>query len=226
MEWRRIIPNSISSTNLMLGVFSIFETVAGNFDLAAIYIILAVAVDACDGRAARMLGVAGPFGVELDSLCDVCSFGVAPAVMIYFYGLTELGFLGQFVAALFAVWGAMRLARFNINVSAVHGYFQGMPIPGGACVLATFVLSHYDVPQYLVAILTFVVGCILYSSIRFPDFKGKGNPLFKLPVIVAFAVGALLLYANPQGWPFVVMFTYTAAGIINALYVKAFNKEY
>ena len=133
MEYRRIIPNSISGANLMLGVLSIFESVAGNFDLAAIYIILAVAVDACDGRAARALGVAGKFGVEMDSLCDVCSFGVAPAVMMYYYGMTDFGIWGQLIAGLFPVWGAMRLARFNINSDVIHGYFQGMPIPGGAC---------------------------------------------------------------------------------------------
>ena len=75
MEYRRIIPNSISGTNLILGVLSIFESVAGNFEWAAIYIILAVAVDACDGRAARALGVAGKFGVEMDYCCAVSGMG-------------------------------------------------------------------------------------------------------------------------------------------------------
>ena len=188
MDYRRIIPNSISGTNLILGVLSvlsIFESVAGNFDLAAIYIIVSVAVDACDGRAARALGVAGKFGVELDSLCDVCSFGVAPAVMMYYYGLTDFG-----------------------------------------CVLCAFVLAGYDVPQTYIAVLTFAVGCLLYSTIRYPDFKGKGNPLFKVPVIIGFAIGAYILYLRPEGWPFVIMFTYTIIGIINAVYVKLFNKQY
>ena len=156
--------------------------------MAAIYIIVSVAVDACDGRAARALGVAGKFGVELDSLCDVCSFGVAPAVMMYYCGLTDFGIWGQLIAALFPVWGAMRLARFNINADVIHGYFQGMPIPGGACVLCAFVLAGYDVPQTYIAVLTFAVGCLLYSTIRYPDFKGKGNPLFKVPVIIGFAI--------------------------------------
>ena len=225
MEYRRIIPNSISGTNLILGVLSIFESVAGNFEWAAIYIILAVAVDACDGRAARALGVAGKFGVEMDSLCDVCSFGVAHAVMMYYYGMTDFGICGQLIAALFPVWGALRLARFNINADVIHGYFQGMPIPGGACVLAAFVLSGYDVPQSYVAVLTFVIGCILYSTIRYPDFKGKGNPLFKVPVIIGLAIGAYIFYLRPEGWPFVIMFTYTLIGIINAVYVKALHKQ-
>ena len=135
MEYRRIIPNSISGTNLILGVLSIFESVAGNFEWAAIYIILAVAVDACDGRAARALGVAGKFGVEMDSLCDVCSFGVAPAVMMYYYGMTDFGIWGQLIAALFPVWGALRLARFNINADVIHGAYSRRCLRSG-CVRA------------------------------------------------------------------------------------------
>ena len=181
MEYRRIIPNSISGTNLILGVLSIFESVAGNFEWAAIYIILAVAVDACDGRAARALGVAGKFGVEMDSLCDVCSFGVAPAVMMYYYGMTDFGIWGQLIAALFPVWGALRLARFNINADVIHGYFQGMPIPGGACVLAAFVLSGYDVPQSYVAVLTFVIG------FKNPD-SNPGKVILSTVLFFAFAV--------------------------------------
>jgi hypothetical protein len=161
----------------------------------------------------------------MDSLCDVCSFGVAPAVMMYYYGMTDFGIWGQLIAALFPVWGALRLARFNINADVIHGYFQGMPIPGGACVLAAFVLSGYDVPQSYVAVLTFVIGCILYSTIRYPDFKGKGNPLFKVPVIIGLAIGAYIFYLRPEGWPFVIMFTYTLIGIINAVYVKALHKQ-
>lgn len=78
----------------------------------------------------------------------------------------------------------MRLARFNVNVGEVKGYFQGMPIPAGACVLATYVLSGYSFSTYFVAILTFVIGCIMYSNVKFPDFKGKGNPMFLPPVII------------------------------------------
>ena len=139
--------------------------------------------DACDGRAARALGVAGKFGVEMDSLCDVCSFGVAPAVMMYYYGMTDFGIWGQLIAALFPVWGALRLARFNINADVIHGYFQGMPIPGGACVLAAFVLSGYDVPQSYVAVLTFVIGCILYSTIVIRILRARATRSLKCPLL-------------------------------------------
>ena len=212
--------------DLAFGVLSIFDTFEGNFSRAAIFIILAVIADSMDGRAARFLGVGGgEFGKELDSLCDLGSFGVAPAILIYQYAMTDLGLLGKLIASIFTICGAMRLARFNVNVGEVKGYFQGMPIPAGACVLATYVLSDYSFSTYFVAILTFVIGCIMYSNVKFPDFKGKGNPMFLPPVIVAAAVGIYLLYVNLSAWPFAAMFTYSLAGIINCVYAKMLNKQ-
>ena len=224
MNYRRIVPNSISSLSLVLGVLSIFLTIEKDFFHAAIFIILAVLADSMDGRAARLLGVSGDFGKELDSICDVCSFGVAPAIMIYEYGLTELDLAGKIIAALFTVGGAMRLARFNVNTGTVHGYFQGMPIPAGACCLATYVLSGYQFGAEMTALMTFVIAIIMYSNVKFPDFKGKGNPMFMAPVIVALVIGLYMLYERPGAWPFVAMFTYTVAGIINHIYVLVTGK--
>ena len=224
MNYRRIVPNSISSLSLILGVLSIFLTIEKDFFHAAIFIILAVVADSMDGRAARLLGVSGDFGKELDSLCDVCSFGVAPAIMIYQYGLTELDLTGKVIAALFTVGGAMRLARFNVNAGVVHGYFQGMPIPAGACCLATYVLSGYQFTPVMTAVMTFVIAVIMYSNVKFPDFKGKGNPMYMLPVIIAALIGLYMLYERPGAWPFIAMFSYTVAGIINHIYVLVTGK--
>ena len=221
---RRIVPNSVSSLSLIFGVLSIFDSFEGNFARASIFIILAVVADSLDGRAARFLGVGGSeFGKELDSLCDLGSFGVAPAILIYCYGLTDLGIIGKLIASIFTICGAMRLARFNVSVSDVKGYFQGMPIPGGACVLATYVLSGYQLNTYLIALLTFVIGIIMYSNIKFPDFKGKGNPLYKLPVGLAAISGIYMLFLKLDAWPFVIMFTYTLMGVINYIYIFAKN---
>lgn len=226
MNYRRIIPNSISALSLVFGVLSIFNTFAGNFFCAAILIILAVVADSLDGRAARFLGVGGgEFGKELDSLCDLGSFGVAPAILIYQYGMTELGLFGQLIACVFTVCGAMRLVRFNVNVGEVKGYFQGMPIPAGACVLATYVLSGYAFSTCFVAVLTFVIGCIMYSNVKFPDFKGKGNPMFLPPVVIAVLIGLYLLYINLSAWPFAAMFTYSLAGIFNCIYTGVLKKQ-
>lgn len=224
MNYRRIVPNSISSISLIFGVLSIFKTFEHDFFYAAVFIILAVLADSMDGRAARLLGVSGDFGKELDSLCDLGSFGVAPAIMIYHYGMTELGLAGQIIAAFFTIGGAMRLARFNVNAATVKGYFQGMPIPAGACCLATYVLSGYTFSPMMVAVMTFVIAVIMYSNVKFPDFKGKDNPMFAAPVVVALVIGAYMIYERPAAWPFILMFTYTVAGIINYFYVLVLRK--
>ena len=127
MNYRRMVPNSISGLSMVLGVLSIYLSMDGEFSWAAIFIILAVLADSCDGRAARLLGVSGEFGKEMDSICDVCSFGMAPAVLIYTYGLTDLGLWGQIISSLFTFGAGLRLARFNVNTSVVSGYFEGMP---------------------------------------------------------------------------------------------------
>ncbi len=225
MDYRRLVPNSISATSLIFGVLSIFKSIEGDWFWAPVFIIFAVIADSMDGRAARMLGVSGDFGKELDSLCDLGSFGVAPAIMIYLYGMTELGFIGQIMAAFFTIGGAMRLARFNVNSGVVHGYFQGMPIPAGACFLATYVLSGFTFSAWLVALMTVTVAGILYSNVKFPDFKGKDNPLHKIPVLAALALGAVLLWQRPSAWLFVGMFVYTAAGMINYVYTLLLRKN-
>ena len=183
MNYKRIVPNSISGISLMLGVVSIFFTIENDFFPAALCIILSVVADSLDGRAARALGVSGPFGVEMDSLCDLGAFGVAPAILIYQFGLTDLGWWGKIIAGLYTFFGAMRLARFNVNTATVHGYFQGMPIPAGACCIATYVLSGFNFPPVATAVMTLAIAVILYSNVKFPDFKGHGNPMFRYPVL-------------------------------------------
>ncbi len=224
-KFRRLVPNSISSLSLVLGVLSIFMSIEKDFFHAALFIVLAMIADSLDGRAARFLGVAGGrFGIEMDSLCDLASFGVAPAIMIYQYGMTELGMTGMVISSFFTIGGALRLARFNCNVDDVKGYFQGMPIPAGACCLATYVLSGYQADAWYVAALTFGVAVIMYSEVKYPDFKGKGNPMFALPCVVAAAIGAYMLWQTPSAWPFIAMFTYTIAGVINFFYALVMGK--
>jgi len=222
---RRLVPNSISSLSLVLGILSIFMSIEKDFFHAGLFIVLAMIADSLDGRAARFLGVAGGrFGIEMDSLCDLASFGVAPAIMIYQYGMMELGMTGMIIASFFTIGGALRLARFNCNVDDVKGYFQGMPIPAGACCLATYVLSGYQASPWCVAALTFGVAVIMYSEVKYPDFKGKGNPMFVAPCVVAVAIGAYMLYQTPSAYPFIAMFTYTIAGVINFFYALVMGK--
>ena len=223
MNYRRIVPNSISSISLILGILSIFLAFEKNYDQASIFIVLAMIADSLDGRAARLLGVSGKFGEELDSLCDLCSFGVAPAILIYMYGLADLGLIGKIIAALYTVGGAMRLARFNVDSSVVKGYFMGMPIPAGACVISAYVFSGLTLSPKIVAGGVLVLAYILYSNIKFPDFKGKGSPLAMPPVVLAIFIGILLIYLEPSAWAFILMITYSLVGIINHIYMLYFK---
>jgi CDP-diacylglycerol--serine O-phosphatidyltransferase len=218
-----MVPNSISSISLILGILAIFLAFEKNYEQSSIFIVLAMCADSLDGRAARLLGVSGEFGKELDSLCDLCSFGVAPAILIYMYGLSDLGLVGKIIAALYTVGGAMRLARFNVDASVVKGCFIGMPIPAGACVISAYVFSGLALSPTIVACGTLVLAYILYSNIKFPDFKGKGNPIAMPPAILAIIIGAVLLYLQPFAWAFILMVTYSLVGIINHFYQLAFR---
>lgn len=100
-----------------------------------------------------------------------------------------------------------------------------MPIPAGACFLAAYVLSGYQLNAVMTAAMTLIIAIIMYSNVRFPDFKGKGNPMYRLPVIIALTIGAVMLFERPSAWPFIGMFTYTIAGIINHIYRAATGKN-
>ena len=112
---RSFIPNLLTVSNLIFGVFAIVATFHGLFLQAGIWIVVAMVADGLDGRAARYFKVSSEFGKELDSLCDLVSFGVAPAILAYIFLLNEYGLAGAVVAAAFATCGALRLARFNVN---------------------------------------------------------------------------------------------------------------
>ena len=213
---KKIIPCLFTSGNLSFGVLSMMMTLHGEYVWAGICILLAVVCDACDGRSARALGVAGEFGKELDSLSDVVSFGAASAFLIYTYSLQTLGWVGAIPAIIYAALGGIRLARFNLNTGVVHGYFQGMPIPNGGCLIATFVISGAVLPAWLVAILVVLLGYNLVSQIHHPDFKGTSpDVLHKSALAIAVIIGALVLYVD---WHLVItlpFLLYIIFGLVN-----------
>ena len=212
------IPNAFTSLNLVFGVFAIIAVLNGDFSQAAYCIIAAVAADSLDGRVARFLGVSGDFGKELDSLCDLGSFGVAPAIIAYVFMLKDFGWAGAAVAAFFACCGAFRLARFNVNTSVVKGYFMGLPIPAGGAVIATFVMMQYKAPGWLFPIFVAVVGYLMVSTVKYPDFKGQGEKTRPVPVILTLAAVGALLYFRPDGWLFAPCFAFMLFGPINSLF--------
>jgi CDP-diacylglycerol---serine O-phosphatidyltransferase len=139
---RAAVPSFFTLMNLFCGFLSLTQTLEGNFAFAAWLIVLAGFFDLLDGMMARLTNGDSLFGVELDSLSDVVSFGVAPAFLIYVFGLSEFGTLGVIVASLPAICGAVRLARFNVNLDGKKSdYFTGLPIPGQAAAIVAIVLN-------------------------------------------------------------------------------------
>lgn len=228
---KSIIPNTLTSLNLVFGVFSIISTAKGDFFAAGLYIVFAMVADALDGRAARYFNVSGEFGKELDSLCDLGSFGVAPAFLLYQYSLANYGMTAQAAAAIFAVCGAMRLARFNVNVSVVQGFFMGMPIPAAGCIVATFVMADFaGLSQNIILLAQLVVAYLMVSSIKYPDFKGKGNPIKMPSTIMTVLLLVYVVFNIPtdkmvSAIPFLVFFTYATLGIINQFYCLLTTKK-
>ena len=191
---KKVIPCLFTSGNLCFGVLSMILSSQGNFFWGALCIFFAMLCDAMDGRSARALGVSGEFGKELDSLSDCVSFGAASAFLMYNYTLHTLGWIGVIPVLIYSALGGIRLARFNINTATVHGYFEGMPIPNGGCLFATYVLSGAMLPAPLIAVLVVLVGYDLVSKVHHPDFKGQSaDVLHKSALIITLLIGAAVV---------------------------------
>ena len=138
-----ILPNLFTLGNMLCGFYSIISTIEGRFHHAAVAIFIAALADGLDGKIARLTKTCSRFGVEFDSLADLVSFGVAPALLIYIWALRPYQRVGWLAAFLFVICGALRLARFNVQVyTSENKYFTGLPIPAAATTIASFVLLH------------------------------------------------------------------------------------
>jgi len=217
---RSLIPNMLTSLNLVLGMGSIMATLQEKFFWAGMFIVLAMVADGLDGRVARFFNASSEFGKELDSLCDLVSFGVAPAILSYTFLLKDFGYWGYFAAIMFATCGALRLARFNVNTSVVKGYFMGLPIPAGGCLLATFIMVGVKPEGVIFPLMVMSFGYLMVSTVKYPDFKGYGEKIRIIPVIIAAltAVATVFIVINAGdfwGLLFVPFITYTILGILN-----------
>ena len=196
-----VLPTLFTVGNLFCGYLSVWCSIRGTFEIAAVLIIAAGILDGLDGRIARMTHSTSAFGEQYDSMADLVSFGVAPAVLAYSWGLSDFHRLGWLVSFLFVVCGSMRLARFNIQTHVVDKrYFVGLPIPMGAGAIATLVLAT---PERLVSrvwmggllVITVILSYLMISTIRYRSFKDldlrRKRPVWILPAIAClFAVVA------------------------------------
>jgi len=228
--YKALIPNMLTSSNLVFGMCSIMSTFSGNLFWGAVFILLALAADGMDGRAARFFGVSSEIGKEMDSLCDLVSFGVAPGILAYVFCLQVFSWFGWFVAICFALCGAWRLARFNVNASVVHGYFMGLAIPAGGCFIATSTLLMNALAfdphslSWVYPVVMLVVAFLMVSEVHYPDFKGKGEKIYLVSKIGALLLFAAILFIGRDAILFALLFavfgTYAAFGILNTIVSK------
>jgi CDP-diacylglycerol--serine O-phosphatidyltransferase len=172
-----ILPSLFTTGNLFLGFWAVILSFHGDYQKAAPLVFGAIVLDLLDGRIARLTNTTSEFGGELDSLADVISFGVAPAVLAYAWGLSTMPKVGWLVAFLFVMCGTLRLARFNVQKSVVDGrYFVGLPIPAAAAMVAAlvnFAPAWLDVKALAitVAALLIVLAFLMVSTFRYLSFK-------------------------------------------------------
>ena len=169
VEFKQILPNMVTSGNLLCGMLSLMMTLNERYIIAAWLIFFAVIFDGFDGKVARMLGGGSQFGLEFDSLADLVSFGVAPSILMYETSVRNLNLIGVGAACFFALCVALRLARFNIV--HVPGPFQGLPCPAGGLFVASFIIAKINLPSWITALILLTVGGLMISSIPYANMK-------------------------------------------------------
>lgn len=222
---KAMIPNLFTLSNCMFGMLSMVASVNQQFSLAVLFIVIAVAADALDGRVARFFGVASEMGKQLDSLSDAVSFGAAPALLIYQYELYRLGWTGAIICAVYTMCGVWRLARFNISTAEIKGYFQGLPIPGAGIAVAAFVLSGHHLVTFGIVAYVLLMGFLMVSSVKYPDFKNKCDHFGKAAWGVSGVIAAATLFSGRVGFGkifFALVTLFVMYGLVNSvLYRKA-----
>ncbi|MBS8264232.1 CDP-diacylglycerol--serine O-phosphatidyltransferase [Mesobacillus boroniphilus] len=191
MRFTKMIPNMFTLGNLYCGFLSIGFAANGQFNNAAILILIGMMLDSMDGRLARMLKADSQLGKELDSLADIVTFGVAPSFLVYYTYFYQFGLLGLMVAGLFPLFGAYRLARFNISTDKSSlNYFIGVPITAAGGIMAILTLFGDMIPNIVTTVVFTALSFLMVSRIRIPSFKEV--PLPKYGTIVTIFLGSLL----------------------------------
>ena len=219
-----IVPNIVTTGNMFCGFYSVVASMQGDLQTAAWAIIAATIFDTLDGRIARMAKATSQFGVEYDSLSDLISFGMGPAVLMYQWGLQTYGRMGWMIAFLFLACGALRLARFNVTTSSLpKGFFQGLPIPMAAGILATFKLFTAEVEwptdgtilSIVIFALTLTCALLMVSTIPFPSFKELNwRSRASFGILMLGVVSMILIAARPEYALFGVLSLYVVAGLL------------
>ncbi len=220
-----LLPNLFTTGAMFSGFYAITSAINERFEIAAIAIFVAMILDGLDGRIARMTNTQSEFGVQYDSLSDMVSFGVAPGLVMYLWAFSSLGKLGLFAAFVHTAGGALRLARFNTQVeTADKRYFQGLPSPAAAAILAGFlwfsVEYNYEVEslKFIALILTISTGLLMVSNFRYSSFKEidfKGRVPFVATIIVMLSLAFIMI--QPPAMLFLLFLAYAISGPVITL---------
>ena len=225
-----LLPNLVTTGGLFAGFYGIVATMKGDYQLAAWFILISAVFDALDGKVARLTGTTSRFGVEYDSLVDLVSFGVAPGLLMYSWALQPFGKFGWLAAFLYVVCGALRLARFNIQVNTVESRrFVGLPIPAAAGMVASCVLLFYHlggsgtIKKVSVVLLIYVLAYLMVSNHSYHSFKDpelvKRQPFSFLVLAIIFII---VIVAEPEIMLFSIASFYAASGPLGAV-IKYFK---
>jgi CDP-diacylglycerol--serine O-phosphatidyltransferase len=222
-------PNSLTLMNLFSGFAAIIYISQNEFVMAAMFIVLGAIFDGLDGALARMLNTSSELGVQLDSLCDVVTFGVAPSFMLYQVYFYQFDVLGIILASLPALSGALRLARFNVNTNPFSdkSFFVGFPIPSGALTILSYVVFYQLSDNYLneykhitIIAVTIATSLAMVSTVKFDNVpKPNLNYIKNNPIIFSiFTIGAILILITKGNFLFPFMVLYLIAGSVKSVY--------
>ena len=219
-----VLPNAITLAALFSGFYGIVMAMNGRFEVSCIAIFCAAVLDSMDGRVARMTNSQSAFGEQMDSLCDMVSFGAAPALIVYIWGLKDLGKLGWIPAFVYIAGAALRLARFNVNIGVVDKrFFQGMPSPAAAAMVMGLIwvmddagfrgASKIDWLAWSAFAVTLFAGLSMVTNAPFYSFKVVGGRrTVPFVVIVAIALGIALVALDPPRVLFGIFCLYGLSG--------------
>ena len=230
-----IIPSLLTTANLFCGFYAIIGIQKSDYTLAAIAILVGMLFDSLDGKVARLTNSSSRFGVELDSLADLVSFGVAPGLLIYSWALNGYGRVGWLAVFLFVACGAIRLARFNTRAaSAPNKYFTGLPIPAAAGLIAMTVIfdNHMlkmgeEVRPIVMLVMTYILAYLMVSTIKYRSFKdvhlGEKKPL---STFIAAVLMLIIIVAEPQIMLFALFALYASLGPSERFFVPVIKVIY
>jgi CDP-diacylglycerol---serine O-phosphatidyltransferase len=220
-----VLPNLVTTGNVFFGFFAIISAIRGQFENAAYAIVVAAVFDLMDGRLARLTRSTSKFGAEYDSLCDLVSFGMAPGVLLFLWALQPFDRLGWLASFLYVTCGALRLARFNVQAHVVEkSYFQGLPIPMAAGIVASSVLAFKEMNWSAngnlgVLAMTFLLAFVMVSTFRYRSFKDldlKERLPFRYLVL---GITVMILVAlRPEVNLFLLFLSYATLGAVAGIF--------